>query len=853
MAESRVQLTIGVDASGNASKVVKETRDELDAMGQSAQRAQSGTAGFAQIMQQSFSRLGAAFSGINAVLGSQTDPLIQKLGQGLTAAGAVANVIPGPIGVATAAVAGLATAAFAFKKEMDESDAKVAYLGDKSTLNLKDKLDITVDSAIALQRALADTPKALQATESELAAVQARAKNVTKDSENAAAELAKAFAAGPKAVQDFQDKFGRFAADAQRLPDIAKRFGLTKEAQGIADAQADATSRLRASTDELLLTEQKRELSAGALADKQREVSSAHGVQRQELEAQAVSLQQQTTELQSQVELLARRQAAAQAALDREQKAAKVAKDNADYVAGQDQGIALVKANIAREESKIPLELDKQSRKRQELVVWSAKQQLIQQQIALVQENIASGVKSEVQGRIELANLEAEANKLIADQQAKQVKAISSGPTKAQRLDAEKQAQLAVLQASQKQLEADVARNANRDDQLAAETKLNDVRQQTIKLEEEIAKRQAAAEATTDKGRAARLKAIEIETANKQQELIDAENKKSVDFYTKANQLELEAKKNTTAQLDSLEKARSASHIAELQSRGKFDEIALAQQDAAASAYFATIDKINADADAALAKAEGNQVAIAEINRGRLAALAQSSEAYAATISASFDKAFESSLKAIDDTSAKIDSIVGAAAQKTPLAEVSKSLVGVSGNLQKSAKSWQAYSAAANSNDVDAMAKAQGSLGGALEGTIEASGAAAAALVEDEKTKAGILALTEAAASAASFATGNIVGGTSHAIAAGIYAGVAGGVIPSTSSSTGGSAGGGATTGGGEVAGTAGAAAASGGAVTQVFNFNRGFVFGTSQEVAKGMSSTLRNVSGTGYDKRKAV
>ena len=852
MAESRVQLTIGVDASGNASKVVKETRDELDAMGQSAQRAQSGTVGFSQVMQQSFSRLGAAFSGINAVLGSQTDPLIQKLGQGLTAAGAVANVIPGPIGVATAAVAGLATAAFAFKKEMDETDAKIRNLGDSSTQKLKDKLDITVDSAVALQRALADTPKGLQASVEQLAAVQARAKDTTKDAGNAAAELAKAFAAGPKAVQDFQDKFGRFAADAQRLPDIAKRFGLTKEAQGIADAQADATSRLRASTDELLLTEQKRELSAGALADKQKEVASAQGLQRQELESQAATLQQQTAELQSQVDLLARRQAAAQAALDREQKAAKVAKDNSDYVAGQDQGIALVKANIAREESKIPLELDKQSRKRQELVVWSAKQQFIEQQIALVQDNIASGVKTEVQGRIELANLEAEANKLVADQQAKQVKAASSGPTKAQRLDAEKQAQLAVLQASQKQLEADVARNANKSDQLSAELRLNDVRQQTIRLEEEIAKRQAAAEATTAKGRAARLQAIEIETANKQQELIDAENKKSVEFYTKANQLEVEAKKSANAQVEALEKARSASHIAELQSRGKFDEVAQEQQAAAASTYLAAIDKINADADAAVARAEENQVAIAEINRGRLAALAQSSEAYADSISASFDKAFESTLKSIDDTSSKAESIIGAASQKTPLAEVSKSLVGVSGNLQKSAKSWQAYNAAANRGDVDAMAKAQSSLGGALEGTIEASGAAASALVEDEKTKAGILALTEAAASAAAFATGNIVGGTSHAVAAGIYAGVAGGVIPSTSSSAS-SAETGTATGGGEVAGATGMAASSGGAVTQVFNFNKGFVFGTSQEVAKGMSSTLRNVSGTGYDKRKAV
>lgn len=852
MAESRVQLMIGVDASGNASKVVKETRDQIDAMGQSAQRAQGTSLGFAQALQGGMTRLGAAFSGINAVLGSQTDPLIQKLGQGLTAAGAVANVIPGPIGVATAAVAGLATAAFAVKKEMDETDAKVRNLGDSSTPKLKDKLDITVDSAIALQRALDDTPKGLQATEVELAAVQARAKDTTKDSANASAELAKAFASGPKAVQDFQDKFGRLSSDVLRLPDLSKKFGLSKEAQGLVDNQETALGRLQSVSTELLLTDLARSRAAGALEATNKAIAEAHGIEKVQLESQAETLRQHTEEIQKQVDLLKEKQAKAQEERDKEKQAAKVAKDNADYVAGQDQGIALIKANIGREESKIPLELDKQSRKRQELIVWSAKQQLIQQQIALVQENIASGVKTEVQGRIELANLEAEANKLVSDQQAKQVKA-SSGPTKAQRLDAEKQAQLAVLQASQKQLEADVARNANKDDQLAAELKLNAVRQQTIRLEEEIAKRQAMAEATTAKGRAARLQAIELERANKQQEIIDATNKSLVDAITKSNQLEVDAKKTANTQLESLEKARSARRISELQARGKFDELAQAQQDAAASAYLAAIDRINADADAAVTKAEGNQVAIAEINRGRLAALAQSSETYADTISASFDKAFESTLKSVDDKTTKIGESINKAASGTKVDQLASSLVNVSGTLQKGAKSWKQYTEAAKLDNSEAMASAKLQLGSAIEGTIEASGAAAASFIKDEKDKAGVLALTETAAAAAAFATGNIAGGTSHAVAAGIYAGVWGGVIPSTSASSGGSTGGGSTTGGGEVAGTAGMAANSGGAVTQVFNFNKGFVFGTSQEVAKGMSSTLRNVSGTGYDKRKAV
>jgi hypothetical protein len=44
-----------------------------------------------------------------------------------------------------------------------------------------------------------------------------------------------------------------------------------------------------------------------------------------------------------------------------------------------------------------------------------------------------------------------------------------------------------------------------------------------------------------------------------------------------------------------------------------------------------------------------------------------------------------------------------------------------------------------------------------------------------------------------------------------------------------------------------------GGGMTQVFNFNKGFVIGSTQEVAKGISGTLNSVNGTGYDRRKAA
>lgn len=88
---------------------------------------------------------------------------------------------------------------------------------------------------------------------------------------------------------------------------------------------------------------------------------------------------------------------------------------------------------------------------------------------------------------------------------------------------------------------------------------------------------------------------------------------------------------------------------------------------------------------------------------------------------------------------------------------------------------------------------AQGAEQGALAaGGIVASAQLATAYIENTKTKAYVLGGFEAAASVASFATGDIIGGTGHAIASGMYFGLAGsGSGGGVSSGVGGSVGGG--------------------------------------------------------------
>lgn len=133
---------------------------------------------------------------------------------------------------------------------------------------------------------------------------------------------------------------------------------------------------------------------------------------------------------------------------------------------------------------------------------------------------------------------------------------------------------------------------------------------------------------------------------------------------------------------------------------------------------------------------------------------------------------------------------------------------------------------------------------------ISAAGAVASAFVEDERDKAAILAVTELAASIASYANQDYVGAAAHAASAALYAGVAGGVIGGGSKSA---PGGGASPGGfaAPSAPTGGQPAVQTRAPAVVVNFNQPLV--TKQEVGKALTGALRSVGSTGYAKAKGV
>lgn len=128
---------------------------------------------------------------------------------------------------------------------------------------------------------------------------------------------------------------------------------------------------------------------------------------------------------------------------------------------------------------------------------------------------------------------------------------------------------------------------------------------------------------------------------------------------------------------------------------------------------------------------------------------------------------------------------------------------------------------------------------GALIGAV---GSVAAAFVDGEKEKAGVLAIMEAAQAIASFAIGDIPGGVAHTAAAALYGGVAGGIISTSKAPSAGGAGGFSA---GATAGSGTGAAAGPVGTTTIVNFNA--PLGTQYEIGKSVVKAQKAAFSMGW------
>lgn len=829
-AAARVETRIVLQGEGNAARAVKETREQLDGMGASAGKAtaaaSTGFAQYAAVAQQSLSKIGGAFSAVNAVIGG-TNPIMQKLGQSFTAAGAVANIIPGPIGLAAAAMTGLAVATYKFVEAANQAEAKTKFMrGGAGSEAMATQLGITQDAVLGVQQSLEDLSDAgLKPTESELRAVRDRAEAMGKDGSKAVEQFIGAIAKGPEALREVQKEIGDLGI--KNIGDLGASIGLSKASLGLEKDLTDAKVQQAELLKEYAAIQARTALLGGAILESDRKDLEV-------ITAKAGALEGR---------LSAERQ------LAREQK---VADTNSQLAKGR---IALLDVQASQQKDKSVGDAIKIQAIDLRLADIAQRYNLILRNRGAISAEQFNVKVQEVQ--LEQAQAEA-AKKAIfdaAEADRKSRREAAAAKSK-ERIQAETDATIKLAQAREQVAEASSRDPASDPAVLAAKLKV-------IDLEASAAQKAARARVNTATGRENELRAIELNATaerEKVQKEFDAARieraQKETDLRKEMAQERLQAEIDAQSKIDELAASQSERNIEKMRERGEFHAATLAEIEAAEKASAAAIEKINRDLAASLVGLDEESDLAAKQRQLAAAQVAAEQQKLATATADSYAKQSASTADAIDKQIGSIEKITGAALQAGGLGDFGKAVGGIAGNVLKGSEALDQFNAAQKSGNLEQMAKANQGLSAAIDGTISASGAAAAAFVEDERTKAGILALTETAAAIVAFATpGMQAQGIAHAAAAAIYAGIAGGAIPTggAGSATAASTTGATTGGGGEVTGMTGAGAAVGAGTMQVFNFNKGFVIGSTQEVAKGISGTLRSVNGTGYDKRKAA
>ena len=243
-----------------------------------------------------------------------------------------------------------------------------------------------------------------------------------------------------------------------------------------------------------------------------------------------------------------------------------------------------------------------------------------------------------------------------------------------------------------------------------------------------------------------------------------------------------------------------------------------------AADYNAALIKSDLERDEALAKSKSQSGTPQDAENIRLAARQKNLQAQQALFAADF-RADQQQVQLLQQQISSASQVVQHASARIGDSAAAKAMAASAAGVAKIAANWKGLKASAPD-------------------AISAVGEVAASVVSGERTKAGILAITEAAAAAASYP--NIPGMVAHSAAATLYAAAAAGVIP-TASGSGSSGGGSAAAGQSRSSSGQDAAQSSSGPRVVHVHFPAGFVVGTKHEIAQHIVKTVQGIKGTGY------
>ena len=804
---SRVETVIDIEGNNKASKAVREARAGIDDLGE-----RSGD-------------IERALLGTRDLLGDAFGEPLKRLGDVAGGLEGVIKGLPGPIGIAAGAVGLLGAGAFLVYDHFRKAAATIEQLGAAGADDLRQQLDLSAEAAASLSQALADLPVRLRPAQAVLADVRDRAEAIGKDGEEAVGKFVSALAQGPEALRSFEREFGKLARATDDLPSVAERLGLSQQALGLVRDGATEAERAKAAASEAVLQERQRQAVLTVIARLDGEIAGATARATPGLQAQRESLVAQAEALREVVGSTVAEANALQDVVSRQRAATDASK-------ARQESAAAAAASIAVAEAEAGVLLDAREGAQQRLGVLVLRQAEIDRQRVELQRQATAGVIAEGDHRKALTDLRGKELSLAAAELAlgKQAQQERSQRSAAARAAADGELAARIRLATVEATAAEQSVNT-----LGDVTRL---RLDALALQERAERSAAGRAANTASGRAVALLAIEGDFAARRRALaastIEAERagaEQTRQLVEASNARSAQLAKESADAIVGAAAARSSRLADAARAEGDIERATLIERRQAWADYQQAVVAIQDQLAAKRAAVAAGSVDASNVEAEARAREAAAAEGYAARIARADSERAQAQAAAVQSTISAISGPVVAAAGAA------------------NSKIGEAISIA--SQGAQAVGQAWGSFAAAAPAAISAAGGVAAAFVDGERGKATVLAISETAASVASFASGNVAGGFGHAASAALYGSIAGGLVGGAGGASG--SGGIASSASAGVGGAPPSPSAVGGAGTGsggggapiVVNFNATLT--TRAEVAKGVAKATRALRGTGF------
>ncbi len=792
---AKVETRIVLETDDRASKGIKDAHGALRDFGHEAE----GVGGQFHEMGEkaagalsSTSRLARPLAGFAGEAGGE----VRELGHAMHGFALATELIPGPLGMVAGGVVALGVAAVLTNQHMEKLAAQNRLLNTPLSQNLRGELDLDAEGARKAAEAMEGLRSHTALNNTILKEVIANAKSLGEEPAKAVEDLAKAWAGGVVGVLAYQAAHGRMAGlDRESLDATAERLGLDREALGLADKQLTLGQQLNDQT--LAAAKARHSVDVDIAAVNDALYKSIHGYT-----------------------------------------------DEAKR-AGKEQYAALLER--LGPESQLTEEADRQVKYTQQTLTFNKEQAAEEkarsedQKLANLQAELA-GTKAE-QRQLKLASIgeqQAEVAKKLAT--LEELRAVIGGG-----LTDDQKRQLEILKA-QLEVETKAIHEADNSEKKAAHKKAAEdaKKRQTESAKERTDYQKAIGEVESQQMLAAAgndaMKLAKVQEQN----LIAAANREETAIH-----FSLDSARVKAAKFEAIE-GKLDQDLANLHREATDQELTTAQErdDALAQLEMARLaekkkhllaeDDLNGAhaIDVQIADLDLHQKQIEEERRFATEMLSAKSDQAKAEIQQAHEHNLELlKLNGANKNGSDKNGTENAARGYASL-EAAANAANAAGTKGAQAVGNLAKHSAQLNKDWEQTKKAGGGIVDMAPGMVEAAGSIAAGFVDGEKSKAGIMAITEFAAGWASYP--NPVGMASHFTAAAIYGSIAGGIIGGGGSSA---PGGGGGSGGSSPFSPSGGSAGQGGHTINVIYG----VLGTKQQQGLAIQQAIAATRGTGF------